>query len=170
MIEICAKCRLASTRRKIARGRGNLPCEVLFIGEGPRQTEDLLGEAFSGEAGRLLDQIIKECRVKSFYIDNIVSCRPTDSRRGPERSALPDEVLACSRRLRDIIELASPYAIIWVGDAAERFYGKAYAGYRMLHPAALLRSGGRTSPQYPLVIRGLTSYLERAGIYATEKA
>lgn len=169
---ICAACSLAATRRNIAKGRGSLPCMVLFIGEGPGKTDDLLGEAFAGPSGRLLDRIIDACGIdkNSFYIDNIVGCRPTDDRRGNGRPPRGDEVLACSRRISLLIEKARPLAIIWVGESAERYYGKIYAGYRMMHPAALLKSGGEASPHYQIVLRGLQSYLMKAGIYAAEKS
>jgi uracil-DNA glycosylase len=163
----CDACRLASTRKSIVQGRGTLPCEVLFLGEGPGRTEDLLGEAFCGPSGRLLDKIVAAVGVRSYYVDNIVCCHPTDTRRGLNRAPRGDEVLACRPRVERLIDAARPQAIVWVGEVAERYYGKSYPGYRILHPAALLRAGGSNSPHYPLVVRGLRAYLERMGIDAS---
>ncbi len=52
--------------------RGDIPCDVLFCGEAPGNTEDTLGRPFCGEAGRLLDSMTKRlvlpenCKVLSI--------------------------------------------------------------------------------------------------------
>jgi DNA polymerase len=47
----CKKCELCSTRTNLVFGVGNENAEVLFIGEGPGEQEDLKGEPFVGRAG-----------------------------------------------------------------------------------------------------------------------
>ena len=42
--------------------RGSIPFNVLFVGEAPGESEDVLGFPFVGPAGKLLDHIIKEIR------------------------------------------------------------------------------------------------------------
>ena len=51
----CQNCRLASTRTKVVFGVGVVPSDIVFVGEGPGQQEDLQGEPFVGAAGKLLD-------------------------------------------------------------------------------------------------------------------
>lgn len=55
----CTKCELHKTRRHVVLARGTIPCDVLFIGEAPGQSENVLGLPFCGPAGHLMDSIIK---------------------------------------------------------------------------------------------------------------
>ena len=84
----CEKCKLCSTRTNVVFGVGNENADILFVGEGPGENEDLQGEPFVGKAGQLLDkylQVIDLDRTKNIYIANIVKCRPPQNR-DPESS------------------------------------------------------------------------------------
>lgn len=67
-------------RNPAQRGFGVGPrnADVMFVGEGPGQQEDLQGEPFVGPAGRLLDDMlcIIDLGRHNCYIANIVKCRP----------------------------------------------------------------------------------------------
>ena len=52
----CRRCRLCEGRTQVVFGVGNPRARLMFIGEGPGQEEDRLGEPFVGRAGRLLDR------------------------------------------------------------------------------------------------------------------
>lgn len=54
----CTRCPLAAGRKRVCLVRGSLPCDVLFVGEAPGESEDVLGAPFKGPAGRLLDSVI----------------------------------------------------------------------------------------------------------------
>ena len=54
----CSKCRLAQTRTNLVFGVGNENAEVMLIGEGPGEQEDLKGEPFVGKSGQLLDKYL----------------------------------------------------------------------------------------------------------------
>lgn len=153
----CEKCRLHKTRRNVVLGRGCLPCDVLFVGEGPGQVEDTLGEPFVGASGRLLDCMLREAEGThlTFAFTNVVLCHPTDTPRGDNRAPYPDEVLACLQYVLQVVRAASPRLVIFVGEEAERYLGKHVNGKRMLHPAALLRKGGRAAPHYDRVVTQL---------------
>ncbi len=47
----CTGCKLAETRNNVVVGTGNPQSEIMFIGEGPGEQEDLKGEPFVGRAG-----------------------------------------------------------------------------------------------------------------------
>ena len=69
----CEKCDLCKTRHNVVFGVGNKNAEVLFIGEGPGENEDLQGEPFVGRGGQLLDKMLKAVdldRNKNIYIAN----------------------------------------------------------------------------------------------------
>ena len=77
--ENCHRCELCETRTNVVVGVGNENAEVMFIGEGPGENEDLQGEPFVGRAGKLLDKMLVAVdldRNKNIYIANMVKCRP----------------------------------------------------------------------------------------------
>ncbi len=47
----CQGCGLAETRTNVVFGAGSRQSDILFIGEGPGEQEDLQGEPFVGPAG-----------------------------------------------------------------------------------------------------------------------
>ncbi len=55
----CTACSLHEHRGRMVFARGKIPCDVLFIGEAPGESEDVLGAPFKGPAGKLLDQIVE---------------------------------------------------------------------------------------------------------------
>ena len=51
----CSRCELCKTRTNVVFGQGVPDAEVLFVGEGPGQSEDEQGLPFVGRSGQLLD-------------------------------------------------------------------------------------------------------------------
>lgn len=108
----CTQCGLCQTRNNVVFGVGNQMADIMLIGEGPGQQEDLKGEPFVGPAGQLLDDmlsIIDLDRTK-VYIANIVKCRPPKN-----RDPMDHEQEACIGYLRRQIELVSPKIIVCLG-------------------------------------------------------
>ena len=153
----CRKCVLSQTRTNVVFGVGNKKAEILFVGEGPGESEDLKGEPFVGRAGILLDnmlEIIGLDRAKNIYIANIVKCRPPNN-----RDPLNTERELCLGWLRAQYALIKPKIIVCLGRiaAAElisrdlkitRDHGKWYDkdGVKFMalfHPSALLRDPHR---------------------------
>ena len=149
----CQKCALADTRHNVVFGVGPRDAEVMCIGEGPGENEDLQGEPFVGRAGKLLDdmlELIDLDRTKNVYIANIVKCRPPQN-----RDPLNTEQDACIGYLRNQVALIRPKIIVCLGRVAAvrliredfkitREHGQwlTKAGVQMTalyHPAAILR-------------------------------
>ncbi len=149
----CQRCALADTRTHVVFGTGQRDAEVLFVGEGPGEHEDLQGEPFVGRGGQLLDEMLSLIglyRDKNFYIANIVKCRPPRN-----RDPLNTEQDACIGYLREQIALLRPKLIVCLGRiAANRLIHDDYKITRehgqwverngvcytaIYHPAALLR-------------------------------
>ena len=89
----CSRCELCKTRTNVVFGQGVPDAEVLFVGEGPGQSEDEQGLPFVGRSGQLLDKYLFAIdldRSKNCYIANIVKCRPPQN-----RDPLPTESEAC---------------------------------------------------------------------------
>lgn len=111
----CTGCSLCETRHHVVFGVGNRETDIMFIGEGPGEQEDLQGEPFVGPAGKLLDDmlsIIDLDRTK-VYIANIVKCRPPRN-----RDPLEDEQEACIGYLRNQVALVKPKIIVCLGRIA----------------------------------------------------
>ncbi|MBP0990527.1 MAG: uracil-DNA glycosylase [Oscillospiraceae bacterium] len=151
----CNKCGLCKTRTNVVFGVGNTNADVMFIGEGPGENEDLQGEPFVGRGGQLLDKmldVIDLSRKKNIYIANMVKCRPPQNR-DPD----PEEVEKCIGYLKAQIKAVNPKIIVCLGRIAainiispdfkvtsqhgqffEKEDGILYMG--VFHPAALLRN------------------------------
>lgn len=104
----CQRCHLAHGRRRVVMARGTVPCEVLFVGEAPGDSEDVVGRPFVGPAGKLMDHIIERALggpddpdTPSYALFNLVGCVPR-SEDGNKSGAPDDEAIrACMPRLQD---------------------------------------------------------------------
>ena len=105
----CQGCELCRNRTNVVFGVGCKFADIMFIGEGPGEQEDIQGEPFVGPAGMLLDDmlsIIDLDRTK-VYIANIVKCRPPHN-----RDPLEEEQCACLDYLRQQVSLVKPKIIV----------------------------------------------------------
>lgn len=111
----CKKCPLHLGRRNAVPGKGPAGADILFIGEGPGEMEDIQGEPFVGKAGQLLTKMISAIQLKreEVFITNVVKCRPPGN-----RAPLPEEVKACFPYLAAQIELVDPLIICCLGGPA----------------------------------------------------
>jgi DNA polymerase len=150
----CRDCVLHAKRNKAVFGVGDENAEWLFVGEGPGAEEDVQGEPFVGQAGKLLDNMLAAVDLKrgeNVYICNVVKCRPPGNR-NPEA----DEAQKCEPFLQRQIELIKPKLIVALGRVAAlnllareasiaSLRGKVlqYKGTPLIvtyHPAYLLRN------------------------------
>lgn len=160
----CKACKLHRYRRHVVLGRGFIPARVLFIGEAPGPSEDLLGEAFVGRAGRLLNEGMAQAakfarrKIPPFFITNILGCQPCDARGGHFRVPDGDEIVSCRPRLRKTIELTRSEKIVLLGKVAQR-EAKSFCpdALELVHPAYFLRLGGAASPQFKTFVRELSA-------------
>ena len=148
----CVRCGLCETRTNVVFGVGSRNADVMFVGEGPGQQEDLQGEPFVGPAGHLLDDMMSiiDLDRQNCYIANIVKCRPPQN-----RDPLETEQDACIGYLRNQVALIRPKIIVCLGRiAAMRLIRPDYKITRehgqwvekggiwmtaIYHPSALLR-------------------------------
>lgn len=150
----CKKCQLCETRTNVVFGDGSPKSEVVFIGEGPGEQEDLQGLPFVGRSGQLLTKMLKAIdleRNSNIYITNIVKCRPPKN-----RDPLIEEQERCIEWLNEQLHIISPKIIVALGRIAAMkivksdikitkehgiFYEKDNITFMAtFHPAALLRN------------------------------
>jgi len=156
----CQLCRLAAGRTQVVFGVGRADADLMFVGEGPGEQEDLKGEPFVGRAGQLLTQLIEGMGLTrdDVYIANVVKCRPPGN-----RDPQPDEIEACAPWLDRQLALIEPHVIVTLGNFATKLLldtkevitklrGHEFSFSRAgvdavllptLHPSAVLRSGGK---------------------------
>ena len=112
----CTSCNLSETRKNVVVGKGNESAQVVIIGEGPGEQEDITGLPFVGRAGKMLDTALSSVDIdplEDCYITNIVKCRPPNNRKP---SAVESE--ACMPWLNQQINLLKPKIIILAGSTA----------------------------------------------------
>lgn len=150
----CTKCGLCEDRTNLVFGEGKKDADIMLIGEGPGENEDLQGRPFVGRSGQLLDKFLASVdlsRDKNVYIANMVKCRPPKN-----RDPKPEEQDMCIKWLREQFKIIRPKIIICVGRiSAQRLIDKDFKvtkehgvfyernGVLMMgtyHPAAILRN------------------------------
>ena len=120
----CQACQLCEGRQHTVFGVGQAPPDAqsppqvdwLIVGEAPGENEDRTGEPFVGQAGQLLDNMLKAMglsRRENVYIVNVIKCRPPGNR-NPEVA----EIAQCEPYLRRQIELLQPKVIVAMGRFA----------------------------------------------------
>ncbi len=155
-IEAIQDCDLKKNASKIVFGDGNIQSPIMIVGEGPGQKEDELGKPFVGDAGALLNKMLKAIKIEreKIYITNVVNYRPPNNRK-PEKS----EINRYSEYLKEHISIIDPQILILMGSTAmEALFGgnkriskergqwkeiiikhKTYKSIITFHPAYLLR-------------------------------
>ena len=111
-IHACQNCELAAHCSKKVPGIGDQQAQLMIIGEGPGQDEDIKGEPFVGRSGQLLDKMLAAIGIErsQVFITNIVKCRPPNN-----RDPHVDEVKACDHYLQAQIRQIKPKVILSAG-------------------------------------------------------
>ena len=173
----CTRCELCERRHNVVFGVGPRNADVMFIGEGPGEQEDLKGEPFVGAAGILLDDLLRiiDLNREKCYIANIVKCRPPNN-----RDPLDVEQDACIGYLRNQVALIEPKIIVCLGRvAAKRIIDPNYRITKehgtwicrnniwmtaIYHPSALLRDYSKRPETFDDLLQ-IRKKMEQLGIW-----
>ncbi len=150
----CTKCDLCEGRTNLVFGIGKKDADIMLIGEGPGENEDLQGQPFVGRSGQLLDKFLASVdlsRDKNVYIANMVKCRPPKN-----RDPKPEEQDMCINWLRKQFKIIKPKIVVCVGRiSAQKLIDKNFKVTQQhgqfidkngtlfmgtYHPAAILRN------------------------------
>lgn len=150
----CTKCDLCEGRTNLVFGVGKKDADIMLIGEGPGENEDLQGQPFVGRSGQLLDKFLASVdlsRDKNVYIANMVKCRPPKT-----VDPKPEEQDMCINWLREQFKIIKPKIIVCVGRiSAQKLIDKNFKVTQQhgefidkngtlfmgtYHPAAILRN------------------------------
>ncbi len=183
----CLKCaHLASSRKTVVFGVGDINAQLMFVGEAPGAEEDEQGEPFVGRAGQLLTRIIETMGLsrQSVYITNVLKCRPdTPGQTAGNRKPTAQEMQICIPYLHEQIDLIRPKVIVALGaTAVEGLLGKTagitklrghwqiYRGIPLMptyHPAYLLRNQSLSEKRK--VWEDMLQVMERLGLTPSQK-
>ena len=148
----CQRCPLSKCRFEVVLYRGSIPADILFIGEAPGDSENVIGKPFVGPAGDLLDSILADVNFfdghvhpitrSTYCITNIIACIPLN-KHGDTRKPKKEEIQACQERLVDFIRIVKPKLIVTLGKIAKSnlptyIIEKGIPVRSIIHPAALL--------------------------------
>lgn len=151
---VCSACKLVEQRTQAVFSDGTHTADLMFIGEGPGQNEDLQGLPFVGRGGQLLNELLGDVGLsrEDVYVANVVKCRPPGN-----RDPQPDEIDACKHYLADQIRLVDPRVVMTMGNFSTKLLLKTTTGITRMrgqvipwwgrvvvptfHPAAALRNG-----------------------------
>jgi uracil-DNA glycosylase len=150
-------CTLKKRATQLCFADGNPEAEIMLVGEGPGEQEDLQGKPFVGRAGQLLDRMLAAIGLDrtKVYIANMVPWRPPGN-----RDPSPEELALCTPFLIRQVELVAPKLLVTLGNVPTKaLFGTTQGITRMrgqwkdldvgahrvkslatLHPAYLLRT------------------------------
>jgi len=177
-VAACTDCPLHENALNPVFGEGPLDARIMFVGEGPGESEDRKGRPFVGKAGQLLTKMIEAMGItrEQVYICNVVKHRPPRNR-DPE----PREVTACLGFLEKQIALVNPQVIVTLGNVPTKALLKTTEGITAMrgrwhqrqgvmvrptyHPSFLLRNEGTPQQRQAKAqawedLRAVMSYLE----------
>lgn len=157
----CRACGLCQGRKNTVFGVGDRSAQWMVIGEAPGENEDLQGEPFVGQAGKLLDNMLKAIGLNravegeqdgqaGVYIANTLKCRPPGNR-NPE----PVELQTCAPYLARQVALVQPKIILAMGRFAVQSLLQA------TEPIGKLRGRVHQYEGVPVVVTYHPAYLLR---------
>ena len=169
-VQSCQACSLCESRKNTVFGIGQPSADPalapradwLIVGEAPGENEDIAGEPFVGQAGKLLDNMLRAMvvngqplgRRSNVFIANVLKCRPPAN-----RNPSVEEVAKCQPYLLRQIALLQPKIILAMG----RFAVQSLLG--STEPLGKLRGRVHTLPgsvvQTPVIVTYHPAYLLR---------
>jgi uracil-DNA glycosylase family 4 len=164
-VATCTACALCESRTQTVFGVGHEQARLMIVGEAPGEQEDRQGEPFVGQAGKLLDNMLRAIGLmrgasapvaQQVFIANTLKCRPPRNR-NPD----PAETAACSSFLTRQIELVRPRLLLAMG----RFAAQALLASD--EPIGKLRGRVHRWRDTPVVVTYHPAYLLRT---PTDKA
>lgn len=158
----CERCELYLRGTQTVFGAGDVPAQLMFVGEQPGDREDLVGAPFVGPAGGVLDRGVDASGLAGCtrYVTNAVKHFRWEERgkRRIHKTPGVEHVRACHVWLERELELVSPDVLVLLGATAARAFSPQLRVTRdrgrplevaglptvlTTHPSAVLRSRER---------------------------
>lgn len=143
----------------------------MVVGRNPGENENMQGEPFVGEAGRLLDEFIAATgwHRDGAYITNVVKCFTA---RPQNRAPTLQEIRACSVWLNLEFQLVQPQVVLAVGTEAIHVFNENVTPGRVVGDALSITDPffEKLCSEYETTVFGLyhPSYVLRGGMKREE--
>ena len=166
----CHACGLCQTRKNTVFGTAAsdvaqpTPVDWMVVGEVPGAAEDAQAQPFVGEAGQLLDNMLRACGLSrkpengqgSVFITQVLKCS-TPGNRNPK----PEELAQCVPYLHRQIALLQPKMIVVMGRFAANALLQASVPDVQTLPLGKLRGQVHRFNQVPVVVTYHPAYVMR---------
>jgi len=183
----CKKCDLGKLREKkredtggiggkIVFGDGDVNADLVVIGIGPGETEDVDGMPFVGESGKILDDYLDLVSLsrEELFVMNIVACRPfsnsidfrTKKPREENRDPTPKERETCRPLWQEVLYTIDPLLVVAMGKpVVSEVAGKGTAAMREVQGSVMTCTiPGKAVPvTYPVIPMYHPAFLSRSG-------
>ena len=175
----CQACAMCQGRRApvLAAPAEALHCDWMVVGEPPDELQERLGQPFAGEAGQLLDKMLRAVGAQRFpnptvpdgapvaepmpqspanraYLTNVLKCRPARV-----RAPVASELTACAAYLRREIALVQPKVIVTMGRFAMQLLLSEMPSEQVKLPLGKLRGRVWQFAGVPVVVTYPPDYL-----------
>lgn len=161
----CKECHLSEYRKNVVLIRGRSPAQIVFIGLHPGKSEDARGIAFAGAVGRFFEDYVIDSwnltesgrGMPDYCMTYLIGCKPVDKYGGNIREPQEQEILKCRNRFSSIMTEVNPALCIFVGKTVEKYLKLQFPeSFTIVDPEYLLRTGGKSSPDYLMQCRKLS--------------
>jgi DNA polymerase len=128
-IRFCQLCVLHIGRKQSVFGRGSPDSRVAFVGDFPSEIDNETGEAFSDEAGDLLNKMIVAMRLRpeETYLTNAYKCHPPVGQ-GVDNSLFG----ACETHLKNQLQITRAEILVAMGERAAQAIAHSEAPLKVL--------------------------------------
>jgi uracil-DNA glycosylase family 4 len=121
-VHTCADCNIPKEEAVTLRvpGSGNVCADIMLVGEGPGEHENMIGVPFTGISGCLLRVIGYRVGLDIYrdtWLTNMIKCHPKGNRTPTE-----EEARFCGRFIEREIEIIRPKVIVAVGGVAMKYF------------------------------------------------
>ena len=153
----CQACGLCAQRQHSVFGMGSMQADWLLVGDAPGDEENASGQPFTGEAGRLLDNMLKAMGLnrqdsgeRGAYLMHATQC-PTPGERNPTAQ----ELQICAAYVARKVALVQPRMILVMGRFAMQALLQTH------EPLGKMRGQVHSYQGVPLVVTYAPAYLLR---------
>ncbi len=117
----CTRCALSHSRKSVVFGRGAERAAWLLLGASPGRGDEKAGRPVSGEAGKLLDNMMRAIGLdgQEAYVTNLIKCRAPGPA-GAERAPTAEELTACRPFVERELALTGSKTVLVFGQLALR--------------------------------------------------
>jgi DNA polymerase len=168
--QACQSCSLCGTRKQVVFGAGansaqQVPVDWLVVAESPNEDEQAQGQPFVGDAGVLLDNMLKACGLSRteqegrgrVFVTHAVKCAPPGG-----RNAHADELAQCRHYLLRQIQLLRPRMVLAMGRLAANALLQDSVDQVSAMPLGKLRGQVYQCESTPVVVTFHPAYVMRS--------